>query len=157
MGYKPKEGITPINLLGRGCKHRAFTQEEKAKIIQKYLADKGVDSIEELPQSSQYDLMNRKLRGRMVQGSEYQFGYQAYDIQDVEPIEGVEVEKEPEEPDNWWWNKLPENEKDIEQVKCDLHEIADNNDIGAELSTKAHNWYYGKVLGKNVENEYDCI
>ena len=49
------------------------------------------------------------------------------------------------------------NEKDIEQVKCDLHEIADNNDIGAELSTKAHNWYYGKVLGKNVENEYDCI
>lgn len=45
------------------------------------------------------------------------------------------------------------NEQDIEQVKCDLHEITDNNDIGAELSIKAHDWYYGKVLSYNIENE----
>ena len=49
------------------------------------------------------------------------------------------------------------NEENIEQVKNDLHEIADNNDIGAELSTKAHDWYYGKVLGHDVENKYDCM
>lgn len=130
MGYKPKEGIEPINLLGRGCKHRPYTQEEKAKIIQKYLADKGVESIEELPQSSQYDLKNRKLKGKVIPGTEYQFGYQAYDVQDVEPIEGADVEKEPEEPEeNWWWNNVPEDEKDIKLTNA-LIKFAESGECG---------------------------
>lgn len=115
MGYQPKPGVQPINLLGKGYRHKAFTPEEKAKIIQAYLEAKGVDSVDELPESSKYDLMNRKLKGKAIPGSEYQFGYNAYDIQDVEPIPGAKQETEPEEPeDNWWWMNLPADEKDIE-------------------------------------------
>lgn len=113
MGYKAKEGVEPINLLGKNYKHRPFTQEEKAKIIQQYLKNKGVNSVEELPASSQYDLNNRQLKGKVIPGTEYQFGYKALDIQDVEPIEGANVEKEPEEPsENWWWDKIQADEKD---------------------------------------------
>lgn len=113
MGYQPKPGIEPINLLGKGYKHKPYTPEEKAKIIQQYLEDKGVETIDELPQSSRYDLTQRKLKGKVIPGSEYQFGYQAYDIMDVEPIPGKDVEKEPEEPEeNWWWDKITADEKD---------------------------------------------
>jgi hypothetical protein len=130
MGYQPKEGIEPICLLGKGCKHKPYTQEEKAKIIQSYLDEKGVNSIEELPQSSQYDLKNRKLKGKIIPGTEYQFGYAAYDVQDVEPIPGVDIEKEPEEPEeNWWWSKLPEDQKDIALTTA-LIKFAESNECG---------------------------
>lgn len=130
MGYQPKPGIEPISLLGKGYKHRPYTQEEKAKIIQKYLQEKGVESVEELPPSSQYDLKNRQMRGKAIPGSEYQFGYKAYDILDVEPIPGREVEKEPDEPDeNWWWDKIPADEKD--KVLCQaLIEFAKSDECG---------------------------
>lgn len=141
MGYQPKEGIEPIILLGRGCKHIPYTKEEKAKIIQQYLVDKGVDTIEELPQSSQYDLKNRKLKGRIIPGTEYQFGYQAYDIQDVEPIPGQESEKEPEEPaDNWWWSKAPADEKDNLLCKA-LIMFAESNE-GGNIKINTENTRY---------------
>lgn len=130
MGYQPKPGIEPIDLLGKGYKHRPYTPEEKAKVIQQYLKDKGVESVEELPPSSQYDLKNRQMRGKIIPGSEYQFGYKAYDILDVEPIPGREAEKEPEEPnENWWWDKIPADEKD-EALTQALIEFAESDECG---------------------------
>ena len=130
MGYQPKQGIDPIRLLGKGYKHTAYTEEEKAKIIQSYLERKGVNSVDELPESSKYDLYNRKLKGKVVPGSEYEFGYDAWDIQDVEPIPGRESEVEPEEPaDNWWWSKVPADEKD--NLLCQaLISFASSNECG---------------------------
>ena len=115
MGYKPKEGIAPIVLIGKGSRYIPYSKAEKDRIIADYLREKGVNSIDELPQSSLYDLKNRRLKGKTIYGSEYQYAYNAYDVADVEPIEGVEQETKPEEPDNnWWWDKLPADEKDNE-------------------------------------------
>lgn len=113
MGYTPKEGAKPISLIGTGCKYIKFTPEEKEKAIQKYLKERGVNSIEELRPSALYNLETRILRGKKIWGTEYTFNYIAYDIKDMVPGEGAETE--PEEPDdNWWWANLPEDEKDIE-------------------------------------------
>lgn len=130
MNYQPKPGVTPIELIGRGYRHTPYTAEEKAKIIQDYLNAKGVDSIEELPPSSQYDLRNRQMKGKIVPGSEYQYLYKAYDILDVEPIPGKEAEKEPEEPnENWWWDKVPADEKDEALTKA-LVQFAESDECG---------------------------
>jgi hypothetical protein len=130
MGYKPKEGVKPINLIGKGSKYIPYTPEEKAMVIQRYLNRKGVESVEELPKSAQYDLKERMLRGHPIPGTDYQYGYFAYDIMDVEPIEGAEIEKEPEEPsDNWWWYNKPADEKDI-MLTTALIKFAMSNDCG---------------------------
>jgi len=130
MGYQPKEGVEPIVLLGKSYKHIPYTKEAKAKIIQRYLETKGVETIEELPESSKYDLMQRKLKGKTIPGSEREFSYYAYDILDVEPIPGREAEREPEEPeDNWWWDKKPADEKDELLCKA-LIEFAGSNEGG---------------------------
>lgn len=130
MGYEAKDGAVPIYLIGKNYKHIAYTKAQKEKIIQKYLAEKGVATLEELPKSSQYDLMHRRLKGIVVPGSEYQFTYKAYDILDVQPIGGADVETEPEEPDsNWWWDKLPRDEKDDALTQA-LIEFAQSDECG---------------------------
>lgn len=130
MGYKPKDGIEPIVLLGRTYNYKRYTKQQKEIIIQNYLQEKGVNSIEDLPQSSLYDLEHRKLKGRPIPGSERQFTYNAYDIMDVEPIPGKQVEKEPDEPeDNWWWDKIDKDEKDMLLTKA-IVEFAASDECG---------------------------
>lgn len=141
MGYTPKQGIKPIGLVGKGCKHKRYTEQEKQKIINKYLADMGVNSIEELPPSSQYDLKNRKLKGRAIPGTEYLYTYAAYDRQDMEPKGDVPVEKEPEELENWWWDKLPKDEKDDALTEA-LIKFASSDECG-NIVVKADNTQEG--------------
>jgi len=138
MGYQPKDGIAPISLIGKGYRHTSYTEDEKAKIIQSYLEKKGVNSVDELPESSKYDLYNRKLKGKIVPGSEYEFAYDAWDINEVEPIPGANVEAEPEEPEeNWWWSKIPADEKD--KLLCQaLIAFASSNECG-NIKIKADN------------------
>ena len=130
MGYQPKKGVPPIGLIGKGHKYIPYTQAQKEKVIQSYLAAKGVSSIEELPKSSYYDLKNRKLKGRPVPGSEYQYSYEAYDRNDVEPIEGAEVETPPEAPEkDWWWDTAERDEKDIKLTNA-LIAFAQSDECG---------------------------
>lgn len=137
MGYQPKSNIQPIVLIGKNCKHIPYTKEQKEKIIQSYLEEKGVSTVDELPKSSQYDLFNRRLKGRIIPGTEYQFAYNAYDILDVQPIHG-EAERDPEEPDeNWWWDKLPADEKDNALTEA-LIKFAESDECG-NITIKADN------------------
>ena len=130
MGYEPKENIPPIKLIGKNSKHIKYTPQQKERIISDYLAEKGVDRVEDLPQSSQYDLYNRRLKGRVIPGTEYQFTYDAYDVLDVQPIKGANIEKEPDEPDtNWWWDKASEDEIDKRLTKA-LIEFASSDECG---------------------------
>jgi hypothetical protein len=142
MGYKPKQGVQPIGLIGKGYKYKAYTPEEKEKKIADYLAKVGVNSIEELPPSAKYDLEKRILKGRPIAGTEYAYTYAAYDRMDVEPSGDKPVEKMPEEPDdNWWWDKLPKDEKD-ETLTQALIEFAQSDECG-RIIVKADNTQEG--------------
>lgn len=127
MGYEPKEGARKIGLIGKGTKVHRYTKQEKERIIQSYLQKKGVESVDELPPSSQYDLFNRRLKGSPIPGTEYAYNYIAYDVSDMVPKEGAEVE--PEEPDNWWWDKSDETEKDIALTTA-LIKFAESEECG---------------------------
>ena len=141
MGYEVKPGVKPIGLVGKGCKYKRYTEEEKEKIIANYLQKMNVNSIEELPPSSQYDLKNRKLKGRPIAGTDFLYTYAAYDRGDMVPKQGVEVEKEPEEPENWWWDKLPRDEKD-DALTDALIRFASSDECG-NITVKADNTQEG--------------
>lgn len=142
MGYKPKPGVEPIGLIGKGYNYKAYTPQEKEKKIAEYLNKVGVATIEELPASSRYDLEKRVLRGKPIPGSEYNYTYAAYDRMDVEPSGDRPVEQMPEEPnDNWWWDKLPRDEKDDTLTEA-LIQFASSDECG-NIRIKADNTQEG--------------
>lgn len=142
MGYTVKPNVPPIGLIGKGYRYIRYTKEEKEKIIANYLKEKGVNSIEELPPSSKYDLYNRRLKGKPIFGSDYLYTYAAYDKQDVMPSGNSPVETEPEEPEtNWWWDKLPEDERD-EALTEALISFAQSDECG-NIEVRADNTQEG--------------
>ena len=142
MGYMVKQNVRPIGLIGKGFKYIRYNKEEKEKIIEKYLKEKGVNSVEELPPSSKYDLYNRRLRGKPIYGSEYLYTYAAYDKQDVTPNGKSQIETGPDEPEtNWWWDKLPADERD-EVLTEALIEFAQSDECG-NVVVKADNTQEG--------------